>query len=249
MAQLCLKVLGAAANVALQFHDPQPLARKFLLHEPPLPFSMPAMKRLTAKAKQRAQQLKECNTRRKNRRSALQALNALAEEVQLGARKLPVKSVGQKDEAVEKRIRDLQRRCQEPQLFARLSAAAALWVDNGGATSVPLNRSVVSGSSPASGEEAETLLPEDQTANDADEDEEPVLPQHRQLLPGFVLQSCAFMLTFNSKSILPAMWPPFLAWVKERLLALSDPVTLQGNNTTSMPIFIGLIKWASSAGT
>ena len=83
------------------------------------------------KAKAKAVPLPPEKTRKQaRRRSAVQALNALAADLELGVESLRVKET--RASAVTRRVRLLEPKCQEAAFAARLRAATEMWVNNGG---------------------------------------------------------------------------------------------------------------------
>ena len=142
-----------------------------------------APKGARAKAKAAAAEAAARNVRKVGRRglrrTALAALNTLAEEV--GAARAQVDPKTASAEDVEFAIRVLDARCAEAPLSTRLRAAVEQWTANGGRLQAQL-----------------TPPP--------DLDTPAVLGRHKVLAPEFSLQSRAFMLTYNSRTIRPEMW-------------------------------------------
>ena len=144
---------------------------------------------MTGRRLRKKTKAKSC--RQARRRQAVRLLCSLGVEVQLAAPPLPTKSAKGPD--VERFIRLLETRCQEPALLDRLRKAAKQWSDNGG----HLSRGLVT-----EGAEAQLV------------DNAAPVTQHKVLLHGFTLQSRAFMLTYNNRSWTRTQWPAFNTWVK-----------------------------------
>ena len=83
---------------------------------------------MTGRRLRKKTKAKSC--RQARRRQAVRLLCSLGVEVQLAAPPLPTKSAKGPD--VERFIRLLETRCQEPALLDRLRKAAKQWSDNGG---------------------------------------------------------------------------------------------------------------------
>ena len=151
----------------------------------------------TAKAKSKAQakallrktkakgRVKKANTRKRARQTALLDINVLAREV--GARPVLVKCAT-RDE-VESLVRVLQRRFETAEQAPRLREPVQRWLDHGGQFSVPM---------------------EEAAAPDLDP---PAVARHRLLLPGYRLQSKAFMLTYNNPSYTKDDWAAFREFI------------------------------------
>ena len=138
------------------------------------------------KARGRAR-VQKANTRKRARQTALQDINTLAREV--GARPVPVKSAT--CDEVEVLVRVLQRRFATAEQAPRLREPVQVWLSNGGRFSVPL---------------------EDAVAPDLDA---PAVARHRLLLPGYRLQSKAFMLTYNSALFTKDDWAAFRDFIQD----------------------------------
>ena len=150
----------------------------------------------------RRQQRGAANARQRLRKDAVTALNQLATELQLLRAHVPLKGVLATEPKVERLIRALEPRCQADDLLQRLRGATQLWRHNGGALSQPMTEAPV--------------LPEEGDAQGvADFDDTPLLPRHKVLEPGYILQSTAFMLTFNSHTLKADSWGCFRHWVKQ----------------------------------
>ena len=139
------------------------------------------------KAAARRASLTVSNERLSTRREAVRTLNAMVRELELpDTALLPRRTFD--NEAVEKLVKTLERRCTSDAQTDRVRAVAQKWQRNGGRFSAEVV------------EVCDT----------------PILPKHRILKPYFRLQSKAFMLTFNGRSITPETWPSFDVWVQER---------------------------------
>ena len=147
------------------------------------------------------------NERSLARRAAVKLLNGLAAE--LGLRQVPLKSAAPRVEAL---VRLLEPRCQHDAYPARLAAAVGAYVGNSCVFSAP-----VLAATTASAAEAAV-----DTTDVPGGDGAGTLPsaRHRVLDGGGRLQSNAFMLTYNNRSVTTAAWPLFLQWVEERRRAL-----------------------------
>ena len=174
-----------------------------------------APKGARAKAKAAAAEAAARNVRKVGRRglrrTALAALNTLAEEV--GAARAQVDPKTASAEDVEFAIRVLDARCAEAPLSTRLRAAVEQWTANGGRL------------------KAELTPPPDL-------DTPAVLGRHRVLAPEFSLQSRAFMLTYNSRTIRPEMWADyrgFVASLKGRLGARAWAANLEQSLHATLP--------------
>ena len=132
------------------------------------------------------------NARSQVRRSAIAALNCLADEV--GARKIRTKSNAVD---VEKFVRILEKKCQNGDLSVRLRSAVERYVAHGGVFSVPLE--------PPQVDHADV---DHEDCND-DANAEPYVQQHRILKAGYRLESKAFMATYNSATFHVLTWPTF----------------------------------------
>ena len=143
------------------------------------------------------------SAKRAVRRDALKELNALADDV--GAARAAVDPREAPAQAVERAIHILEARCREPPLSVRLRAIVVKWVANGGQLQAEL--------APA-----------------PDSDSAATVPFHKVLAPEFRLQSRAFMMTYNSRSLRPEMWiefRTFVASLKERLGARAWAANLE----------------------
>ena len=154
-------------------------------------------------ARLRLQQLSAANARQRLRKDAVTALNLLATDLGVVGAHVPLKGLLATEPKVERLIRALEHRCQSDDLSQRLRGATQLWRDNGGALSQPMT-------------EAPVLAEEDGPQAPDDFDDTPLLPRHKVLQSGYILQSKAFMLTFNSDSLQAESWVSFLLWVKKQ---------------------------------
>ena len=135
------------------------------------------------------------------RKAAVRSLNALATELELERVQVPLKGLVATDPMVDRLIRALEPRCQTEESAQRLRHAVVLWHENSGSLSQPLTHE------PAHATAAET---------EEDDEDRPFVTRHRVLKPGYILQSKAFMLTFNSNTFDPTTWRCFESWVKQK---------------------------------
>ena len=141
----------------------------------------PARSKAKAKAKAVAEAVARKNARRDCRRAAATALNDLARECHVPEGGL-LQDRDPSSQDVEAIVRLLQRRIQTDSQLDRLRAAAEQFLANGGVFEAPLLQ---------------------------DEAGPPAVRMHRVLEPTFLLQSKAFMLTYNSSEITRSSWQPF----------------------------------------
>ena len=142
-----------------------------------------------AKAKLKKERAHRSNSRQAQRRQAVSELNGLAHE--FGVEPIPVKAPCN---TVEKLVRALDRQDLDHEFALQLREAAELYVSNGGHFGVQLGP-----------------IPEPATSGALAQ-----LQRHRVLQDTFILQSKAFMLTYNNRSFSPDTWTDFLPWVVAR---------------------------------
>ena len=145
-----------------------------------------------AKAKAAASWVVEGNRRKRQREAALRALNLLAEEV--GVEPVPLKTAGRK---VQKLMKKVEARCVDDDKVGRLRAAATQWKENGGVLDARIAPALVE----EAYEDDNSLLPA-------------AVPRHNILLAGYKVHSKAFMVTYNSRTFTPQVWPRFHAFMK-----------------------------------
>ena len=133
----------------------------------------------TAKAKLKKERAHRSNSRQAQRRQAVSELNGLAHE--FGVEPIPVKAPCN---TVEKLVRALDRQDLDHEFALQLREAAELYVSNGGHFGVQLGP-----------------IPEPATSGALAQ-----LQRHRVLQDTFILQSKAFMLTYNNRSFSPDTW-------------------------------------------
>ena len=182
------------------------------------------------------------------RRAAVRALNAVAEELQLGVS--PFKTKETDAGVVTRRIRLLEPRCQEGDLPGRLRAAVEMWHNNGG----KLTREVI----PNARSDMEGEIALDDALEDGEhEDEVPAVPMHKVLDSSFRLQSKAFMLTFNSQTFTRQTWPSFRKHMRQlcrtlqaRAWAANWEVSLESSSPAGQTRFHGhgYLLWTDNVG-
>lgn len=149
--------------------------------------------RLSPKAKARRISMRD---RQKKRRQAVKLMNELAAELHLDAFALKgAARKGPSPKATDKLAKRLDARCHTTALKDRLKAALQMWTQNGGS----LSSAVIEDSTDPSGQQSPSAV-----------------PNHGILKPNFILQSSAFMMTFNSASFATEAWTDFVAWIKEK---------------------------------
>ena len=129
------------------------------------------------------------NNRQAQRRQAVSELNGLASE--FGLEPIPVKAPCG---TMEKLVRSLDRQALDYSSAMLLREAAELYVNNGGHFGVQLGPALEPVTTGALAQ----------------------LQRHRVLQDGFIIQSKAFMLTYNSRHFTPDTWSAFLPWVRSR---------------------------------
>ena len=160
----------------------------------------------------RRQQLDASNQRKSGRSDAVRELNMLADEVQVKEYKVDMmSSLSATEPKVDRLIRILQPRCQEPSLHQRLRQAAATWVEKGGSLSQPLVERQPGG-------DEDVPVPEEEEAADkmdlkGSQNLSQVLPMHYVLEPGYILHSKAFMATYNNRAFTLQTWDRFKEWM------------------------------------
>ena len=164
-------------------------------------------------ARVRARQLRCANARQMMRKDAVRSMNALATELGVEKVHVPLKRLLAGEVKVERLIRALEPRCHTTGLAQRLRHAVRLWRDNGGALSQPMVDTTAADGKPADDKAAHDKAADDKAA---DEPGMSALPRHRVLQPGYILQSKAFMLTFNSDTFGRGTWADFERWVKSK---------------------------------
>ena len=138
----------------------------------------------------RCSSLTASNARLTERRAAVQTLNALAAELDLGpSARVPRRTWD--GDAVEQLVRCLEQRSSSQDITERIRAAALRFTQNGGQFSAAV-------------------------VNPTADAEEAKVPLHKVLKPGFRLCGLAFMLTFHGGAISPETWATFQPWVEER---------------------------------
>ena len=168
-----------------------------------------------AKAKAKAGARPDKLRRQTSRRAAIKVLNELAADLDLGVEPLRQKETSPL--AITKRVRLLEPRCQAGELPGRLRRAVEQFVNNGGR----LGRAVLPApemveqalavSGDANSEPLSTIVDE----GDAEVAAAPSpIGLHRVLDTSFLLQSKAFMLTYNSRKFTPATWTVFCGSIR-----------------------------------
>ena len=135
----------------------------------------------------------------------------LAEELELGLTPLRMKK--DKKVVVTRRVRVLEARCQEGVLPQRLRDAVEQYVLNGG----ELTRDVVEVLPTCGALTTEAVAADVTEGVDSGQDTDLFgnFEYHRVLEGGYVLQSKAFMLTFNSSAFSSGTWPRFKLHIEE----------------------------------
>ena len=166
----------------------QTLQRRCHLH------IMPPKRSARAKREARQASLLASNAKLVARRQALRTLNQIV--ATLGFLHLRVDVKLPETSALDKMFRFLARRELDVALAQRCADAVKLFVQSGG------------------------RLPDGITLRDtgaglhATESTFPVVPGHKVCTTGFKLRAKTFMVTYNSSSFTPAIWPAFETWVK-----------------------------------
>ena len=175
----------------------------------------PKLKPKRHASRRRLRQLALANLRQTLRRDAVKELNTLGSELLPANLHIPTKVLLSTEPRVERLIRALEPRCQTPALSARLRAATAKWSENSGLLSQamtpnPVRRRMRGKKSPG----VHSSSSGNAGVDEEDEELPRILPQHQVLKRGYILQSKAFMLTYNSDTFTRDTWATFLKWVK-----------------------------------
>ena len=147
---------------------------------PPKRATAKAAAKAKAQAKRKAN-LAHANRRRAARRRAVKSLNALA--VECGAEQAQVDAKEARPAEMERLVRILEGRMNDPTRLQQLRDVAKEWLAHGGTISKP-------------------LLEEDHSRP-------PNVSLHRVLQTSYELKSKAFMTTYNSRPFIPSIWPAF----------------------------------------
>ena len=217
-----------------------------------------AAARPKAKAKAKTKVKPEKYQRQIKRRSALKLLNDLTAELDLGV--APLRSKETSSQVITKRVRLLETRCQEGTLPRRLRMAVEQFANNGG----KLGRAIVpalgaTASAPGGRDVADNQRGNEPATEALDQDDvrPPHVGFHRVLDASFLLDSKAFMLTYNSRKFTPADWPAFRekmrslhATFKSKAWAANQEESVNASNTDGKKVYHmhAYFYWADGVG-